>query len=282
VTAVITDASQHCARPAARLYPVAVWAVLLIFSGAAAGCGARGDSSVTVPMTGNYAAAVAQAKAENKKILLDFTGSDWCEYCQQLDQNVFSTAEFANYAKEHYVCVTVDFPREKTLPSDVVRQNAALQQKYGVDGFPTVILLDAHEIKLDEMVGYDGVPPKVYLAALDQDYVKNPSPAPKPPVANAAPPAPVASAPTPAPATPPAEATPPAPPGPSVDTQAFVDKVTISGLRLDGATRRIIIQGQVYNVGDMVNPDFKLKLAAVELHDITFVDAGGFLYHKRI
>lgn len=59
--------------------------------------------------TDNLEAAKAQAKKENKKILLDFTGSDWCGWCKKLDAEVFSKAEFKEYADKHLVLVEVDF-----------------------------------------------------------------------------------------------------------------------------------------------------------------------------
>src|SRR5262245_5687193 len=46
----------------------------------------------------DFEKAKAQAKAENKKILLDFTGSDWCGWCKKLDAEVFSQSEFRDYA----------------------------------------------------------------------------------------------------------------------------------------------------------------------------------------
>ncbi|HUA68763.1 MAG TPA: thioredoxin family protein, partial [Candidatus Saccharimonadales bacterium] len=39
--------------------------------------------------------AEAQAKTENKLVLLDFTGSDWCIWCKKLDEDTFSKPEFA-------------------------------------------------------------------------------------------------------------------------------------------------------------------------------------------
>src|ERR1019366_2897612 len=33
----------------------------------------------------DFAAAKQQAAGENKKMLLDFTGSDWCYFCKRLD-----------------------------------------------------------------------------------------------------------------------------------------------------------------------------------------------------
>jgi protein disulfide-isomerase len=120
--------------------------------------------------TDDYAAAVRQAKAENKKILLNFTGSDWCPNCWRLDAEVFSRPVFARYARDHYVLVTLDFPLKKTLPDDVTKQNEALQQKYAVEGMPTLVLLDPAENKLSEIVGYDGKGPEALLAHLDKDY----------------------------------------------------------------------------------------------------------------
>src|SRR4051794_12496064 len=46
----------------------------------------------------NIDRAKAQAKAENKRILLDFTGSDWCPNCKTLAKEVFSQKEFQAYA----------------------------------------------------------------------------------------------------------------------------------------------------------------------------------------
>ena len=37
----------------------------------------------------NFEQALARAKAENKPMLLDFTGSDWCGWCIRLDKEVF-------------------------------------------------------------------------------------------------------------------------------------------------------------------------------------------------
>ena len=40
------------------------------------------------------AKAQAQAKAENKLVLLDFTGSDWCPPCIKMRKEVFSKKEY--------------------------------------------------------------------------------------------------------------------------------------------------------------------------------------------
>ena len=128
----------------------------------------------------NYAAAVSQAKAEHKKILLYFTGSDWCVNCFRLDDEVFSKPAFADYARDHLVQVELDFPIHKELPDDLTKQNEALQEKYQVENLPTLVLLDADEHELAWIQGYRGEG----LAGLIAEWEH---PAPLPAAAKAAP-----------------------------------------------------------------------------------------------
>jgi len=87
--------------------------------------------------------AKAQAAERRVPILADFSGSDWCGWCIRLDKEVFSRPEFKAYAQESLVLLLVDFPRRQPLPEAQQRQNTALAEKLGVQGFPTVVLLDA-------------------------------------------------------------------------------------------------------------------------------------------
>lgn len=91
----------------------------------------------------NLDAAKKIAEKDNKVILMDFAGSDWCGWCIKLDKEVFSQAAFKDYAKDNLVLMLVDFPRTKELPATERAVNEALMEKYGVEGFPTVILLDS-------------------------------------------------------------------------------------------------------------------------------------------
>jgi thioredoxin-related protein len=87
-------------------------------------------------------AAQAKAKQENKLVLLDFTGSDWCIWCKKLKRQIFDKPEFAEFAQSRLVLVEVDFPRNKTLPEAQKLANAQLDKTYRIDSFPTIILLD--------------------------------------------------------------------------------------------------------------------------------------------
>lgn len=92
--------------------------------------------------TDDYEAALARAKTENRFLLLDFTGSDWCGWCKRLDAEVFSKSAFKQYASEKLVCVTVDFPRGFALKRKTQEQNKTLARKFDIQGYPTIVLLN--------------------------------------------------------------------------------------------------------------------------------------------
>jgi len=82
------------------------------------------------------------AAKENKAILVDFTGSDWCGWCIRLREEVFDKPEFKEASKD-FVLVELDFPRTKKLPEGQKEKNQALSKKFNVRGFPTILLMTA-------------------------------------------------------------------------------------------------------------------------------------------
>src|SRR5438046_2042050 len=110
--------------------------------------------------------AQAKAKAEKKLVMLDFTGSDWCGWCIKLHKEVFSTPEFGEYAKKNLVLVVVDFPTPKVpQPAELKKANQALQEKYGIEGYPTIIVLDGNGKQVGKL-GYAPGGPKAFIAEL--------------------------------------------------------------------------------------------------------------------
>lgn len=94
--------------------------------------------------TMDHAAAKTTAAEAGKDLLLEFTGSDWCPPCKMLNSEVFSQEAFLTTAPEHFVLVKLDFPQDKSgLTEEIQEQNTALAEKYGIEGFPTIILSDA-------------------------------------------------------------------------------------------------------------------------------------------
>ena len=119
----------------------------------------------------DFAAAQAKARAENKPLLVDFTGSDWCGWCIRLDKEVFSQSAFQAYAAAELVLVEIDFPRRKTLSAELKAQNEALAQQYEIRGFPTILLLSP-EGELIEKTGYRRGGPESYVAHLKEILAK--------------------------------------------------------------------------------------------------------------
>ncbi len=91
----------------------------------------------------DFEQARKQAAEKSRPILVNFSGSDWCGWCIRLDNEVLDQAEFKAYAKDNLVLFIADFPRQKKLPEQTERQNRALLERYGVRGFPTVLLVNA-------------------------------------------------------------------------------------------------------------------------------------------
>ena len=114
-----------------------------------------------------YDKALAQAKADKKLVVLDFTGSDWCGWCIKLDKEVFSQAEFGEYAKKNLVLVELDYPRGKEQTKEIKAQNEKLQKEYKIEGYPTIIVLNAEGKKVGEL-GYQPGGPKAFIAALEK------------------------------------------------------------------------------------------------------------------
>lgn len=91
----------------------------------------------------DFSQAKAQAKTEGKYILINFTGSDWCPWCFKLRDEVFKTEAFKSYSQKSLVLMEADFPKKKAQPAALKTQNRKLAGDYGIQGFPTVVLLDA-------------------------------------------------------------------------------------------------------------------------------------------
>jgi protein disulfide-isomerase len=111
--------------------------------------------------------AQAQAKTENKIVLMDFTGSDWCGWCIKFKKEVLDTAEFQAYAAKNVVLVELDFPHKKVQADDLKKANAALNQQYKINGYPTLVVLDKDGKEIGRQVGYSEDGPAAFIAKLE-------------------------------------------------------------------------------------------------------------------
>jgi protein disulfide-isomerase len=125
--------------------------------------------------TTNYAKAVEQAKAEDKAILLDFTGSDWCGWCMKMKKETLDTPMFKDYAGKNLVLVEVDFPHNKPQSDQVKAQNQELSDKFGASGFPTFVVVSKTGRVLGKQVGYLEGGPEAFIAELKKFYKGSPN-----------------------------------------------------------------------------------------------------------
>ena len=157
---------------------LAVSALIIVAAAVVVPARAADPTAVDPKLAGVAAAAqetawmtdFAQAKklaAERKlPILVDFAGSDWCGWCIKLDKEVFSQPAFKTYAAQHVVLFLADFPRQTALPAALKKQNDALAERYGIEGFPTVLLLDASGKELAR-TGYQAGGAEAYVQHLE-------------------------------------------------------------------------------------------------------------------
>lgn len=110
----------------------------------------------------NLEKALAQAKKENKAVLVNFTGSDWCIWCKRLTEEVFSKKEFETYAAKNLILVKLDFPRSIEQTTETKLYNNNLAQRYRVQGFPTILLFNSSG-KLVLTTGYQQGGPANYV-----------------------------------------------------------------------------------------------------------------------
>lgn len=110
----------------------------------------------------NVNKAIEVSNKTNKPLLLFFTGSDWCGWCIRLQKEVLKTPEFTKWANENVVLVELDYPRRTPQTAEIKKQNAELQQAFGIQGFPTVFFAKA--ITKDGKTNFQGLGNTGYVA----------------------------------------------------------------------------------------------------------------------
>ncbi len=94
----------------------------------------------------DYDEAMSLAKENKKKVLLVFTGSDWCPPCIKLEKNILSKEVFLSFAKKNFVLLRADFPKRKKnkLSQEQQEKNDQLANRYNNTWkFPVILVIDA-------------------------------------------------------------------------------------------------------------------------------------------
>lgn len=93
---------------------------------------------------GNFDAALAKAKSENKIIFMDAYAS-WCGPCKKMAANVFTDEKVGDYFKSKFVSLKMDMEKG---------EGPAIARKYPVQYYPTLFFIDAKGNVLKKIVGY--------------------------------------------------------------------------------------------------------------------------------
>ena len=115
----------------------------------------------------NFDKAKQEAKSSGKYILLNFSGSDWCGWCIKLSNEVFQEKAFKAYAEKNLVLAVADFPRKTQLSDEVTKQNQNLMEKYGIRGFPTILIISPSG-ELVAQTGYQRGGPEKYVSHIKE------------------------------------------------------------------------------------------------------------------
>lgn len=103
-------------------------------------------------------AATARAATEGKAVLVDFTGSDWCGFCIRLKKNVLDKPEFEAFAKDKFLFVEVDVPRNiAKIGEELYAKNQQLCEKFKIQGFPTIMVLTPEQYIVGGFSGGDNL-----------------------------------------------------------------------------------------------------------------------------
>jgi len=138
------------------------------YGGAAGGEAPPADPRAEQMWSTDLPAAQARARAAGKLVFIDFTGSDWCPPCMALHDQVLVQKPFLDYAEKNLELVVIDFPKNKPLDQKVELANRALSEKYNVQSFPTLIVLDANGQVVHRDEGYGGKKAEAFTAELKQ------------------------------------------------------------------------------------------------------------------
>ena len=107
------------------------------------------------------------AAKEEKDLLIEFTGSDWCPPCKQLAARVLHTEVFEKKIPGEFVLLKVDRRNDTSGQSEAEQKMVKeMLKKYQIEGFPTIMLLDSQGQPYASRVGYSGAAADQYVDEL--------------------------------------------------------------------------------------------------------------------
>lgn len=109
--------------------------------------------------------AIRLSKKTHKPIFAYFTGTDWCIWCNRMDQRILDTSHFTKWSNK-VVLLKLDFPQNHPWSRELFHQNTSLAQRYQITTFPTVLFLNSNGTVLAR-TGFAPVTPEQWTAHAD-------------------------------------------------------------------------------------------------------------------
>jgi TolA-binding protein len=119
-------------------------ALLAIFPLSGFSAEPAGESAVKIAWTHTLSAGLAQASLENKLIIVDLV-ADWCGWCRQMETQTWANPKIIQLTQQ-YVFLRLNGEKEK--------DGIELVEKFQVDGYPTVMLLNADGTEFERFEGF--------------------------------------------------------------------------------------------------------------------------------
>jgi len=135
-------------------------------------CG-HAESGWTSGWTTDFKKAEEEARSTHRLVFVNFTGSDWCGYCVQLDRAILSQPQFKDYANKNLVLLEIDFPKQRgqrwyAQSLELKKQNMELAERFEIEAFPTLVVLDGNGKALWRYQGFYTGGLSEFLAELDK------------------------------------------------------------------------------------------------------------------
>lgn len=100
-----------------------------------------------------------KAVTENKPIFMDFFAT-WCVPCLEMEKTTFSQPEIQNFLKENFIPIKINCTEETP-------QCKRLVDKYGIIGWPTMLVLNPQGEVIEKIVG-ETLPPEMFKERLSR------------------------------------------------------------------------------------------------------------------
>jgi len=93
---------------------------------------------------GTWSEALLEAKKQNKLIVVDFQTS-WCPPCKLMTKTTFADTNVGDFTNAYFIAYKVDCEKG---------EGVSLADKYGVDSYPSICIMDKDGKILTKEIGY--------------------------------------------------------------------------------------------------------------------------------